>query len=85
MKRLNRTAWDNIFKERGKVFSSIQEGFPRIVKFFKKNNVKRVLDLGCGSGRHLIHLSKHGFDVFGIDISKHGLKIAREWLNKEGL
>jgi len=56
-----------------------------IVKFFKKNGVKRVLDLGCGSGRHVVYLAKHGFEVYGIDIAKSGIKIAKNWLKKEGL
>lgn len=85
MKKLKRDAWDDAFKEKGKVFTAPQEDIPRTVKLFKKYNVKRILDLGCGSGRHLIYLAKHNFDVFGIDISKHGIKIARIWLKKEGL
>lgn len=29
----------------------------------------RVLDIGCGAGRHAIYLQKQGLDVLGIDIS----------------
>lgn len=29
-----------------------------------------ILDLGCGAGRHSIELSKRGFKVTGIDVSK---------------
>lgn len=41
--------------------------------------------MGCGSGRHLVYLAKRGFEVWGIDIAKHGIKIARDWIKKEGL
>ena len=29
----------------------------------------RVLDIGCGAGRHAIYLQQHGHDVLGTDIS----------------
>jgi SAM-dependent methyltransferase len=77
--------WNKIFKEEGVVFTKPHEDMNKIVKIFKKNGVKRVLDLGCGSGRHLVYLSKHGFDVYGIDIAEHGIKLSKEWLRKEGL
>lgn len=38
-------------------------------KAFKRRyfDRQRLLDLGCASGRHLLQLAAHGFDVFGID------------------
>jgi SAM-dependent methyltransferase len=77
--------WDKIFKEKGKVFFKPQEDIPKIAKLFKKQRIKRILDLGCGSGRHLVYLAKHGFDVYGIDIAKHGIRIAKKWLKDEKL
>ncbi|MEW6607906.1 MAG: class I SAM-dependent methyltransferase, partial [bacterium] len=47
--------------------------------------VNRILDLGCGNGRHLIYLAKKGFNVYGIDISQKSLQITQNWLNQEGL
>jgi 2-polyprenyl-3-methyl-5-hydroxy-6-metoxy-1,4-benzoquinol methylase len=41
--------------------------------------------LGCGSGRHVVYLAKNGFEVYGIDIAKSGIKIAKEWLKDEKL
>jgi ubiquinone/menaquinone biosynthesis C-methylase UbiE len=80
-----RTQWDKIFKVKGKVFLKPQPDIPKIVKLFKKRGLKRVLDLGCGSGRNLIYLAKQSFDAYGIDIAKHGIEIAKKWLKKEGL
>ena len=77
--------WDKIFKQQGKFFTKVQGDIPRIVKLFKRRNVKRVLDLGCGSGRHTVYLAKHGFEVYGIDISRTGIKMTRKFLLKEKL
>ncbi|MEM5766081.1 MAG: class I SAM-dependent methyltransferase [Candidatus Aenigmatarchaeota archaeon] len=85
MEKLNKNAWNKIFKEKGKIFRTPQEDIPKVVNFFKKHKVKRVLDLGCGSGRHLIYLLKNGFEAYGIDIAYYGIKIAKEWLKKEKL
>ncbi|MDI6736151.1 MAG: class I SAM-dependent methyltransferase [bacterium] len=51
----------------------------------KKKKIGRILDLGCGNGRHLVYLSKKGFNAYGIDISQKSLQIAQDWLNKKGL
>lgn len=75
--------WNRIFKEQGKVFLKPQEDIPRIVRLFKKKGVKKILDLGCGSGRHTVYLAKHGFEVYGIDIALKGIKITKDWLKKE--
>jgi SAM-dependent methyltransferase len=77
--------WDKIFKQYGRVFTEPHEDIPKIVKLFKKKGVKRVLDLGCGSGRHLVYLARHGFEVYGIDISETGIKLSKEWLKEENL
>ncbi len=43
----------------------------------------RILDVGCGHGRHAIGLAKMGHDVIGIDYSTYFLKIARTEAKKQ--
>jgi SAM-dependent methyltransferase len=38
----------------------------------------RVLDVGCGPGRHAHALGRRGFDVVGVDISERFIALARE-------
>jgi 2-polyprenyl-3-methyl-5-hydroxy-6-metoxy-1,4-benzoquinol methylase len=37
-----------------------------------------ILDVGCGTGRHAIELTKRGYDVTGIDLSESQLEQARK-------
>jgi len=50
-----------------------------------KRKPRRILDAGCGNGRHVIFFAEQGFDVYGIDISKEAIEIANAWLAKKGL
>lgn len=77
--------WDDIFAEQGRVFTEPHSCLERVVRVFIDHQVKRVLDLGCGTGRHLVHLSKLGFDVWGFDVSPQAVSMALEWLTEEGL
>ncbi len=77
--------WNQIFKQHGKVFFEPQEDMPKISAIFKKHKVRKVLDLGCGSGRQMVFLAKKGFSVYGFDIAEEGIKIAKEWLKNEKL
>lgn len=38
---------------------------------------ERVLDVGCGTGRHSVELASRGFKVHGVDISERFIEIAR--------
>jgi len=40
---------------------------PFLLKYAEHIPQGRVLDLACGSGRHAIHLIKHGYEVVGVD------------------
>lgn len=37
----------------------------------------RVLDIGCGAGKHSLHLQEKGFKVTGIDISPSAVEVCR--------
>jgi SAM-dependent methyltransferase len=45
----------------------------------------RILDLCCGQGRHLLELTRRGYDVLGFDISAYMLESLREIAVKEGI
>ncbi len=45
----------------------------------------RVLDLGCGIGRHSIPLAKRGYQVVGVDLSPDFTHRARDYADAEGV
>jgi 2-polyprenyl-3-methyl-5-hydroxy-6-metoxy-1,4-benzoquinol methylase len=49
-----------------------------IEKELNYNKSLKILDVGCGTGRHSIELSKRGYQITGIDLSEAQLKKARE-------
>ncbi len=48
-----------------------------LTSVLKKHKSKSVVDLGCGTGYHARALTKLGFDVTGIDISRQNIRFAR--------
>lgn len=38
----------------------------------------KILDVGCGTGRHAIELTKRGYNITGVDLSESMLKKAKE-------
>ena len=45
-------------------------------EFDREEGDVKILDHGCGTGRHTIFLKENGFDVEGCDVSKNGLEVA---------
>ena len=76
--------WDKIFVDKGHVFQEVHPDFPRFTAMLDEKKTARVLDLGCGTGRHLVALNKLGFEGIGLDQSPQGLALAQEWLAEEG-
>jgi len=46
---------------------------------------KRILDVGCGSGRYMVALAARGADVVGIDFAANMLELARKLAEREGV
>lgn len=50
-----------------------------------RRKVGKILDIGCGNGRHVVFLAEQGYDVYGVDISEEAIEIATAWVAKQGL
>ena len=58
---------------------------PEVIEQLQRIKAKEVLDLGSGTGRHVINLAQNGFSVFGLDNSQEGIDMTKKWLEKESL
>jgi SAM-dependent methyltransferase len=64
----------------------IGEPQPAIVTLERSGWIRgRVLDPGCGTGEHTIHLARAGYDVLGIDVSEHAVEQARANADQRGV
>jgi ubiquinone/menaquinone biosynthesis C-methylase UbiE len=57
--------------------TTLVEDIPFYVEYAKKSGGP-VLELGCGTGRALIPIAKAGIEIWGLDISKSMLEIAKK-------
>ena len=48
-------------------------------------NAKRLLDIGCGSGRHLMVLAKQGYQMTGVDLRPEMVAYVQEEAKKANL
>lgn len=78
-------AWNEIYQTQGEVQRGILPTIPDAVELFRKNRAVKVLDLGCGTGRHAIYLAQNGFEVTATDISEKGVAVTKNKAKKLGL
>lgn len=78
-------AWEGIFKKRGLVFDKPHPDMPRVASLLRKRAARKILDLGCGTGRHSIYLAKKLYDVSGFDESSEALRQTKMLAESKGL
>jgi ubiquinone/menaquinone biosynthesis C-methylase UbiE len=54
-----------------------------IVRLLRPQKGERILDIGCGTGNHLLLFYRSGLDITGIDASPYMLDIARSRLGSK--
>jgi len=74
--------WASWYEKTGK---RIDEDIPKIEKIFKENSINKILDLGCGVGRHTIYFAAKGFRTYGLDKSKEAIDSLKMSLSESNL
>jgi len=76
--------YEELFRDYGKKYDkeSFAQGTAGECDFIEKeiacNKGLRILDIGCGTGRHALELARRGYEVVGIDLSESLLARAKE-------
>jgi 2-polyprenyl-3-methyl-5-hydroxy-6-metoxy-1,4-benzoquinol methylase len=76
--------YEELFKDYGKKYDneSYTQGTLGECDFIEKEigheKTARILDIGCGTGRHALELARRGYAVVGVDLSESQLRRARE-------
>jgi len=77
-------AWNSIFKKEGQVFEEPHDDMARFARLLRLRSARTVLDLGCGTGRHMLYFAEKLYDVYGIDQSPEALRRAKMLLESKG-
>ncbi len=77
--------WNKFYQKHGRFYLTPHTNISTFIHLAQKRNLKKILDLGCGSGRHLVKLAQKGFKVYGIDFSPSACQLAEQWLHQYGL
>lgn len=94
-----KTAWDESYSAGDNfVFFPHEEVIRFVAKYLRKRTGLdsyedrqplgrpwRVLDLGCGLGRHVKFCHEAGMEAYGIDLSSTAVALAHDWAGRYGL
>jgi SAM-dependent methyltransferase len=69
-------AYDELYQD--KDYQAETDLIERVFELYGQGSIRRVLDLGCGTGGHAVPLAERGYDVVGVDRSPEMLKRAIE-------
>lgn len=88
---INKQWYESLFQDYGQTYDSesFTQGTTGECDFIEKelnfNRSLKILDVGCGTGRHSIELTKRGYNITGIDLSDSMLKKAKEKAKENNL
>ena len=83
--------YESLFQDYGQTYDSesFTQGTVGECDFIEKeldfNKSLKILDVGCGTGRHSIELTRRGYIITGIDLSESMLQKARDKATAERL
>ena len=85
-KQKSRSFWNRCYvKARYDYKRLARKDWSNLIKRLKRNEVIKVLDLGCGYGTWSIVMARAGFKVKAIDISKIAVGNLKKWAAEENL
>ena len=76
--------WDKVYSKDSAFFGEEPSNFSQLCYGdFKKHQVKKLLELGCGQGRDTLFFASHDLDIYAIDSSKVAIESLKQKIRKE--
>jgi SAM-dependent methyltransferase len=75
--------YDTVYAE--KDYAAECEAMAKLIAKFGRGEIRKMLDLGCGTGRHAVIFAGRGLDVTGVDRSEPMVARARERATQQKL
>jgi len=66
-----RKAWNTDYRMRGALYGGVPFSLPDL------SSGARVLDLGCGNGKHIAAMEGRGWQIIGIDSAEEAIRLCR--------
>jgi SAM-dependent methyltransferase len=68
--------WEKVYSEKTSFFGDDPSHFARMcyAKLTQSNDIKIILELGCGQGRDTLFFAAKGFQIFALDSSQTGIE-----------
>ncbi|MFA7239051.1 MAG: class I SAM-dependent methyltransferase [Sulfuricellaceae bacterium] len=96
---VQQSEWDDSYKKKDNfVFYPHEEVIRFVSKYIRKRiglhefrdvaadaSSAKILDFGCGIGRHVIFCHELGLSAYGIDLSQEAINVALQWTDEKGL
>jgi ubiquinone/menaquinone biosynthesis C-methylase UbiE len=77
--------WNNIYSKKGEVQKRPLKFVGFLYKYLNKGKELKILDLGCGTGRHTFYLAKNkNWKITSIDLSPTAINFIKEKSIKKG-
>lgn len=77
--------WEHTYSTKGITQNDVLPTVALSMDILKAAGCIKILDLCCGTGRHLVFLTQAGFKVYGVDQAPSAIEITRLRLQKIGL
>lgn len=90
-RKISDNIWEQFFDGQSPVYmdnvftKATDREIPFLLEILQLAPGSRILDVGCGTGRHAVELARRGFKITGVDISSGMLAEARKAAEKTGV
>ncbi|MBT9175634.1 MAG: Malonyl-(acyl-carrier protein) O-methyltransferase [candidate division WS2 bacterium] len=76
--KLPSTHWQKIVGKMISILRPLRKKVELSIMYLNGRGMGRLLDVGCSTGEFLVKMRNLGWEVFGVDIDKNAIKIARD-------